>query len=103
HCQTTAGYTNEPSEPSTQHAGAFDANVAAMIDHKLLRADATAAVIRKLCAEARRYSFASVCVNPYWVALCAAELAGSPVKVCTVVGFPLGANTTAIKVAETEA
>ena len=56
-----------------------------------------------MCAEARQYGFASVCVNPYWVPLAAAELAGSPVKVCTVVGFPLGASATAIKVAETEA
>jgi deoxyribose-phosphate aldolase len=80
----------------------FDTAIAALIDHTLLRPDATASDIRKLCREARQYSFASVCVNPYWVTLAAAELAGSPVKVCTVVGFPLGANATAIKVAETE-
>jgi len=77
------------------------AQVARIIDHTLLRPEATAADIRKLCEEARQYGFASVCVNPYWVPLAAAELAGSPVKVCTVVGFPLGANTTAIKAAET--
>ena len=81
---------------------AFDPAVAALIDHTLLRPEATAADIRKVSAEARRYGFASVCVNPYWVSLVAAELAGSPVKVCTVVGFPLGASTTAIKSAETE-
>jgi len=81
----------------------FDTSIAALIDHTLLRPEATGADIRNVCAEARRYTFASVCVNPYWVSLVAAELAGSPVKVCTVVGFPLGANTTAIKVAETEA
>jgi len=81
----------------------IDAAIAASIDHTLLRPDATAADIRKICKEARQYNFASVCVNPYWVPLVAAELAGSPVKVCTVVGFPLGANATAIKVAETEA
>ncbi len=80
----------------------IDQAIASSIDHTLLRPDATAADIRKLCKEARQYSFASVCVNPYWVPLVAGELAGSPVKVCTVVGFPLGANTTAIKVAETE-
>ena len=74
-----------------------------MIDHTLLKPEATAADIRNLCAEARKYQFASVCVNPYWVCLAAAELTGSSVKVCTVAGFPLGANTTAIKVAETEA
>ena len=81
---------------------AFDPAVAALIDHTLLRPEATAADIRKVCSEARRYGFASVCVNPYWVSLVAAGLAGSPVKVCTVVGFPLGASTTAIKAAETE-
>jgi len=76
--------------------------LASTIDHTLLRADATASDIRKICCEARKYGFASVCVNPYWVPLAAAELAGSPVKVCTVVGFPLGANPTSTKVAETE-
>jgi deoxyribose-phosphate aldolase len=80
----------------------IDLSIAASIDHTLLRPDATAADIRKVCKEARLYRFASVCVNPYWVPLVAAELAGSPVKVCTVVGFPLGANATATKVAETE-
>lgn len=76
--------------------------IASLIDHTLLRADATAADIRKLCAEARKYGFASVCVNPYWVPLASSELSGSAVKVCTVVGFPLGASSTAAKVAETE-
>jgi deoxyribose-phosphate aldolase len=80
----------------------FDTAIAALIDHTLLRPDATAADVRKLCEEARQYSFASVCVNPYWVPFAASALAGSPVKVCTVVGFPLGANTTAMKVAETK-
>lgn len=78
-------------------------DLARCIDHTLLRADATAADIRKVCEEALEYGFASVCVNPYWVPLVAQELAGSPVKVCTVVGFPLGASATEIKVAETEA
>jgi deoxyribose-phosphate aldolase len=84
-------------DSSQQHA-----LVAALIDHTLLRADATAADIRKICCEARTYGFASVCVNPYWVPLASSELAGSAVKVCTVVGFPLGANATVTKVAETE-
>jgi deoxyribose-phosphate aldolase len=83
--------------------GPVDASVARLIDHTLLRADATAEDIRKLCAEARQYVFASVCINPYWVPLAAAELSGSGVKVCTVIGFPLGANATATKVAETDA
>jgi deoxyribose-phosphate aldolase len=77
--------------------------VAALIDHTLLRPDATHDDIVKICREAREYNFASVCINPYWVPLAAAELAGSPVKVCTVVGFPLGATSTEAKVAETEA
>jgi deoxyribose-phosphate aldolase len=79
------------------------AAIAALIDHTLLRPEATAAAIFRLCEEARRYGFASVCVNPYWVELAAGRLDGSPVKVCSVVGFPLGANLTVIKVAETEA
>jgi deoxyribose-phosphate aldolase len=77
------------------------AAVAAMIDHTLLKPEATSADIRKLCAEARENKFASVCVNPGQVALAASELQGTDVKVCTVVGFPLGASTTTIKAAET--
>lgn len=75
-------------------------NVAALIDHTLLRADATKAEITKLTEEAKKYEFASVCVNPTWVAYCAEQLAGTPVKVCTVIGFPLGANTSAVKAFE---
>ncbi|MEJ8548029.1 deoxyribose-phosphate aldolase [Brevibacillus borstelensis] len=71
------------------------------IDHTLLKPDATAAMIDKLCAEAKEHDFASVCVNPYWVKRAAGLLAGTDVKVCTVIGFPLGASTTAAKVAET--
>jgi len=81
----------------------IDPAIAALIDHTILKADATRADIVKVCREARQYSFASVCVNPYWVPLVRAELAGSPVKVCTVVGFPLGATSTESKVAETAA
>ncbi|MCX7668935.1 MAG: deoxyribose-phosphate aldolase [Anaerolineae bacterium] len=77
-------------------AGAI-ADPAALIDHTLLKPTATAAQVRQLCAEAREHGFASVCVNPTWVALCAQELAGSPVKVCTVVGFPLGADLPEVK------
>lgn len=76
------------------------ASVAALIDHTLLRPEATASEIRKVCAEARQYGFAAVCVNPYWAPLVTAEIAGSTVKTCTVIGFPLGANATFIKVAE---
>jgi deoxyribose-phosphate aldolase len=81
----------------------IDPSIAGLIDHTLLRPDATRAEIIKVCREARKYGFASVCINPYWVPVVAAELAGSPVKVCTVVGFPLGATSTEAKVAETEA
>jgi deoxyribose-phosphate aldolase len=74
--------------------------LAAVIDHTLLKPEATSSDIEQLCDEAVLYSFASVCVNPYWVPLAARRLNGSPVKVCTVVGFPLGANITKIKVYE---
>jgi deoxyribose-phosphate aldolase len=67
-------------------------SLAAMIDHTLLKPEATYAQIAQLCDEARQYSFASVCVNPTHVKRCAERLAGSPVKVCAVVGFPLGAT-----------
>lgn len=78
------------------------AQLAAMIDHTQLSPAATEAMIVQLCEEARFYGFASVCVNPVHVKLCVRELAGSNVRVCTVVGFPLGANMTAIKVSETQ-
>jgi len=77
-------------------------SIARLIDHTLLRPEATRADILQLCREAREYNFASVCVNPYWVPLAASQLAGSEVKVCTVVGFPLGATSTEAKVYETE-
>jgi deoxyribose-phosphate aldolase len=82
---------------------AIDPSIAGLIDHTLLRPEATRDDIRKLCREAHKYNFASVCINPYWVPLAAAELSGSPVKVCTVIGFPLGATSTESKAAETEA
>ncbi|MGE5701099.1 MAG: deoxyribose-phosphate aldolase [Clostridia bacterium] len=71
------------------------------IDHTLLKPEATADMIDKLCAEAKQYDFASVCVNPTWVKRCAELLNGTDVKVCTVVGFPLGATTAEAKAAET--
>lgn len=76
-------------------------DLAPYIDHTLLKPDATEEQVRKLCEEARKYSFASVCVNPSWVALSAQMLKGSPVKVCTVIGFPLGATTSTAKAIET--
>jgi deoxyribose-phosphate aldolase len=75
--------------------------IARLIDHTLLKPEATADKMVKLCAEARDNGFASVCVNPFWVPVVAQELMGSSVKACTVVGFPLGANTTATKIFET--
>jgi deoxyribose-phosphate aldolase len=81
----------------------IDPSIAALIDHTILKPDATRADIVKVCREAREYGFASVCVNPYWVPVVRAELAGSPVKVCSVVGFPLGATSTEAKVCETAA
>lgn len=79
-----------------------DLSIARMIDHTLLKPDATSDQIAQLCYEARKYEFASVCVNPTHVKLCAELLRGSPVKVCTVIGFPLGASSTDVKVFETE-
>jgi deoxyribose-phosphate aldolase len=76
------------------------ATLAKTIDHTLLKAIATAEQVRELCAEARKFGFASVCVNPCWVTLCAKELAGSDVIVCSVIGFPLGANLPETKAAE---
>ena len=74
-------------------AGGAAAGVASMIDHTLLKPDATRQDVQSLCREAAEYSFASVCVNPTWVAECAGLLRDTSVKVCSVVGFPLGATT----------
>ena len=79
-----------------------DMTLAGMIDHTLLKPDATPDQIAQLCFEARKYGFASVCVNPAWVPLCAQLLQGSPVKVCTVIGFPLGATAPEVKAFETQ-
>lgn len=76
------------------------AELAKTIDHTLLKAIATEEQVRELCAEARKYGFMSVCVNPCWVPLCVKELSGSGIIVCTVIGFPLGANATETKAAE---
>lgn len=72
------------------------------IDHTLLKPEATYEKIEKLCEEAKEYNFASVCVNGYWVSTCAKLLKGTEVKVCTVVGFPLGAMTSKAKAFETK-
>jgi len=75
--------------------------VARMIDHTLLKTESRRAQIAQLCAEAKQYSFASVCIQPIWVELAADLLKGTPVLVCTVVGFPQGANLASVKLFET--
>ena len=82
-------------------SGAGAGPVAAMIDHTLLKPDATRSDIEKLCREAAEFHFATVCVNPTWVAYAATRLRGSGVGVCSVVGFPLGATTADVKHYET--
>ena len=81
--------------------GGAPAGVAGLIDHTLLKPDATRADIERLCREAAENRFATVCVNPTWVGLCASLLRGTPVRVCAVVGFPLGATTADVKNFET--
>jgi deoxyribose-phosphate aldolase len=78
------------------------AEMASMIDHTLLKAQATEDQFHQLCAEARQFSFATVCINPAWVPLCVELLRGSPVKVCTVIGFPLGATLPDVKAFESQ-
>ena len=82
-------------------AGGAPSHVAGVIDHTLLRPDATRQDIEKLCREAAEFHFATVCVNPAWIALAASRLRGTGVGVCSVVGFPLGATTPDVKHYET--
>ena len=77
-------------------------NLAKLIDHTILKPIAQRADIERVCAEAHKYGFCSVCINPVWVAYAKQLLKGSDVKVCTVIGFPLGANTSAVKAYETK-
>lgn len=77
-------------------------NPAKLIDHTLLKPNATREEIHRLCEEACQYGFFSVCINPVWVSYAKEILKDSEVKVCTVIGFPLGANTVAVKTYETE-
>lgn len=79
-----------------------DKSLARKIDHTLLKPEATEDEVRELCAEAKKYDFASVCINPGYVSLCSELLKGTSVKVCTVIGFPLGATTTETKRFEAE-
>ncbi len=77
-------------------------DILGMIDHTLLKPDATKDMIKTLCDEAAKYKFAAVCVNPYYVKLCKEILKDTDVKVATVIGFPLGANTKEVKAYETQ-
>lgn len=95
--ETAIGFTHDPSGAYT--AVALD-QVASIIDHTLLKPEATPDQIDQLCAEAKQYRFASVCINPIYVARAAKNLAGTDVKVCTVIGFPLGASTQEVKAFE---
>ncbi len=103
----TDALTKGPAVPSpAEQAVATQltaAQVAAMIDHTLLKPDAGEAQIQQLCAEAVEFGFASVCVHPTWVAICARILANTPVKTCTVIGFPQGATLATVKATETTA
>ena len=83
-------------------AGGIETDLARYIDHTLLKPEATKKQITELCAEAKKYSFASVCINPSYVSLCAKLLRDTSVKVCTVIGFPLGATSTPTKAFEGE-
>ena len=77
-------------------------NLAAYIDHTNLKPEATASHIEVLCDEAMQYNFHSVCVNPFWVSLAKKKLKNSPIQICTVIGFPLGANLTNTKIVEAQ-
>jgi len=83
-------------------SGGIETDLARMIDHTLLKPEATKEQVIELCGEAKKYNFASVCINPSYVSLCAKLLRDTPVKVCTVIGFPLGATSTAAKAFESE-
>lgn len=83
-------------------AGGVAPDIAKMIDHTLLKPEATVEQVNTLCSEAKKFNFASVCINPAYVTLCAHLLKDTNVRVCTVIGFPLGATTTETKAFETE-
>jgi len=103
-CFDNAGHVvSAGAERLTSTVGVIpeDVSLARMIDHTLLKPDVTSDKIAQLCFEARKYHFASVCVNPTHVKLCADLLRDSDVKVCTVIGFPLGATSAEVKAFET--
>jgi deoxyribose-phosphate aldolase len=94
------GATGLTSVAPAERPGSIPGDLARYIDHTLLKPGSTEEQVRKLCAEALEYNFRSVCINPTWVPLAAGLLRGSDVLTCTVVGFPLGANESAIKAME---
>lgn len=96
----TRGLHHRPFEQVGPEEGPWDLSL--LIDHTLLKPEATGAQVEHLCAEALAHGFASVCVNPLWVPLAASCLKGSPVRTCTVVGFPLGATSFRAKAFEAE-
>ncbi len=94
------GQMGHPGRGPDKRLPVFDRKLAAMIDHTLLKPEATAEEVKKLCTEAKQYGFASVCINPSNVILAFKMLKGSGIPVCCVVGFPLGVNTTRTKAFE---
>ncbi len=100
--QAIAAFPALPTGARLPRAGPppSDTPIASLIDHTLLKPEATPAQVELLCAEALQYRFASVCVNPSFVPLCARLLRATPVAICTVIGFPLGATTTRSKLCE---
>ncbi len=101
-CVVNSGASRITSGVGVDAAGGVTPDIARMIDHTLLKPEATVEQVNTLCAEAKKFQFASVCVNPSYVGLCAHLLKDTPVRVCTVVGFPLGQTTTETKAFETE-
>jgi len=104
-CNPLTNYTAQQVKASVDRVSFCNPNeasksIAGMIDHTLLKANATQEEIGKLCEEARKYRFASVCVNPGYVAMASRLLRGSGVMVCTVIGFPLGSTTPTVKAIE---
>lgn len=102
HVRRQLGLGAAPAAPPFAPADSSAGNLPRLIDHTILKADATAAQVAALCDEAKRFAFASVCINPTHVALAARLLVGTPVAVCTVAGFPLGATLSAVKVYEAQ-
>jgi deoxyribose-phosphate aldolase len=96
------GATRVSAGVGVDAAGGVEPDLARMIDHTLLKPEASVEQVEKLCAEAKKFHFASVCINPSYVPLCAKILKDTDVKVCTVIGFPLGATTSETKAFETE-